>query len=132
MAAAELLPGVFGDVEAAAEDDSLLDFDLGNLTAYDTQPVELPKKGREAALVEVTRQNAAQLVSRLFSLPTTPSEAGPVVSGRRRHGQGAARGRPALPLPPLSLVAQFVCCVVCVLCCVVSIAQCLYVCMCYV
>jgi hypothetical protein len=76
--AASLAPSAFGLSEDA---DDTLDYDLGNMAAFDTQPVDPSAfaSGREAALRELAQAGAQALIRRLFLLPVEQSEVGPLV-----------------------------------------------------
>lgn len=76
--AAALAPQAFG-TDDAQED--TLEYDLGNLAAFDTQPVDPAafESGREAGLLSMATAAAQSLVRNLFFLPVEPSEFGPLV-----------------------------------------------------
>lgn len=79
VSAASLAPAAFG---FADDVEDTLEYDLGHLAAFDTQPVDPSAfaSGREAALREMACANAQALIRRLFLLPVEKSEAGPLVS----------------------------------------------------
>ena len=81
ISAKDLVPHAF---EAAAEAEDTLEYDLGNLAAFDTQPVDPAAfaGGREAKLLELALTGTQALITKLFHLPVTPSDAGPLVCTR--------------------------------------------------
>lgn len=77
LKASDIAPGAFGG--SKEEDDDLLEYDLGNLLAVDSEPLKPVKKGREAAMKAVAAVNVQKLVNKLFSLPARHTESGPTV-----------------------------------------------------
>nr|CCA18239.1 ribosome biogenesis regulatory protein putative [Albugo laibachii Nc14] len=76
LKAAEVAPAAYANKknsDVKKEDD--LEYDLGNLAAFDTHPY---KYTNEKDLALFTRENVQLLVNRLFTLPRTITDAGPL------------------------------------------------------
>lgn len=72
-----LAPHAF-ELEGTGEDG--LEYDLGNLAAFDTQPVDASTlaSGREGTLLAMATSATQLLIRHLFTLPVEQSEAGPL------------------------------------------------------
>lgn len=76
LKAAEVAPAAYAsenNSDVKKEDD--LEYDLGNLAAFDTHPYKFTNE-KELALF--TRENVQLLVNRLFNLPRTETDSGPL------------------------------------------------------
>ena len=67
--------------KAVADKEDDLTYDLGNITAFDTHPIDIEKyqSSPEEYLAETARDNTQLLINRIFALPTKKSDSGPVV-----------------------------------------------------
>lgn len=82
VSALDAFPDAFHAADADAEG---LEFDLGNLAAFDGQPIDpaLLAGDREAKLQELTLAGTQALIHRLFNLPAERTDAGPLVRCRQ-------------------------------------------------
>lgn len=74
----DLAPSAFEDEDTVTD---ALEYDIGNLTAYDTQPLDPAALagGRETTLKDMATASTQLLIKHLFQLPVEMSETGPLV-----------------------------------------------------
>ncbi|KAG5184542.1 ribosome biogenesis regulatory protein-domain-containing protein [Tribonema minus] len=103
VSAADIAPNAFSrsqDNSAEAED---MSFDLRNLVAFNPHAVDAASLGstaeeRERALMERARMGVQQLMAKLFTLPSEPSNVGPVAHLPAEEVTQVPREKP-LPKP---------------------------------
>ncbi len=80
LKAEDVVPGAFREDAGDSDDNANVELDLRNLTAFDSDPVDLEAfdKDWEGYLAESARRSAQCLIDRLFELPARATEAGPV------------------------------------------------------
>lgn len=102
VAAADIAPNAFGDEGVSAEADDMA-YDLRNLVAFNPHAVDITTLSgtpdeRELVLAERARIGVQMLIAKLFSLPSEPSDVGPVATLPKEETTAVPREKP-LPKP---------------------------------
>lgn len=91
------------EISALTDVDRNLSFDIGNLTAWDPEPITLPKAGeqREEYFSQLARNNVQAVLNKLYSLNETEIVDGERVLKLPEPSTVLPRGKPVpTPKPP--------------------------------